>query len=103
MKTTKIEELLGVGNDNSVYCVKEKIENNDFIVVVFQPISKKELWYLNSSNYINFFIISLYRFWLCIYLKFFISSFLICQKPIQEKVAGMKPNTDFLEIPSNTF
>ena len=56
MKTTKIEELLGVGNDNSVYCVKEKIENNDFIVVVFQPISKKELRYLNSSNYIKEFL-----------------------------------------------
>ena len=56
MNTTKIEELLGVGNDNSVYCVKEKIGNNDFIVVVFQPISKKELRYLNSSNYIKEFL-----------------------------------------------
>ena len=41
MNTAIINELLGVSNDNYVYCVNEKYEKNSFIVVVFQPISKK--------------------------------------------------------------
>ena len=56
MNTTIINELLGVSNDNYVYCVNEKYEKNSFIVVVFQPISKKNLRYLNSSNYIKEFL-----------------------------------------------
>ena len=56
MNTAIINELLGVSNDNSVYCVNEKYEKNSFIVVVFQPISKKNLRYLNSSNYIKEFL-----------------------------------------------
>ena len=56
MNTTIINELIGVSNGNYVYCVNEKYEKNSFIVVVFQPISKKNLRYLNSSNYIKEFL-----------------------------------------------
>ena len=56
MKTTIIKELLGVSNDNYVYCVDGKNGKNSFKVVVFQTISKRELRYLNSSNYIKEFL-----------------------------------------------
>ena len=56
MNTAIIKDLLGVRNDNYVYCVNKKNGKNSFIVVVFQPISKKELRYLNSSNYIKEFL-----------------------------------------------
>ena len=65
MNTTIINELLGVSNDNYVYCVNEKYEKNSFIVVVFQPISKKNLRYLNSSKYIKEFLNIIVCFFIC--------------------------------------